>query len=162
MTRRYDYVGPAEIRDQVRDGCSGRRIGGQDDLSRWLDEQPEDERERPFTFVVDVDGALRLAPQRSEHVACAGGGPVLSAGEISFARDGDRWLVAGISNQSTGYCPDVASWAAVEVALDLAGLDHPGAFTHPIVFRRCAMCGQDNIVKDDHFVCAVCESALSE
>ncbi|MET8006628.1 hypothetical protein [Nonomuraea glycinis] len=41
----------------------------------------------------------------------------LRESEIGFAWDGKRWLVLEISNQSTGHCPDVASWAAVEAAL---------------------------------------------
>ena len=160
MNRRYHYVGPTEIRDRVRGGNPGRAIVGRGDLIGWLEEQAEDEREKPFTFVVDVNGVMRLAPRRSEHVACAGGDPVLSAGEISFIPDGDRWLVHEVSNQSTGYCPDVTSWTAVEAALGRAGLEHPAAFTHPIVFRRCPRCRQRNIVKDDHFVCAACEAPL--
>jgi hypothetical protein len=107
-----------------------------------------------------MNGILRLAPQRSEHVACAGGGPVLSAGEITFAEDHGHWRADEISNQPTGYCPDPTSWTAVQAALDRAGLRHPGAFTHPIVFRRCPQCRQRNIVKDDHFVCAVCQAPL--
>ncbi|MFB4295870.1 hypothetical protein [Actinomadura sp. NTSP31] len=70
-------------------------------------------------------------------------------------------IVGEISNQSTGYCPDVISWPAVAAALDRAGVDHPAAFTRPIVFRRCPQCGQSNIVKDDHYVCALCETPLN-
>jgi hypothetical protein len=62
-----------------------------------------------FTFVIDLGGALRLAPRRGEHVACADGAPVLSAGEITFLRDQDRWTVSEVSNPSTGCCPDPAS-----------------------------------------------------
>lgn len=153
-------MGPAEILDQVRDGRRGSAITSYDDLAGWLAAQDEREWEAPFTFVVDLAGTLRLAAQRSEHVACAGGEAVLSAGEITFTLDGGRWLVSEISNQSTGYCPDVTSWPAVEAALDVAGLDHPRAFTYPIVFRRCPRCHQRNIVKDDHFVCAICEAPL--
>ncbi|GGP14518.1 hypothetical protein LDL08_35385 [Nonomuraea glycinis] len=80
--------------------------------------------------------------------------------EIGFAWDGKRWLVREISDQSTGYCLDVASWAAVEAALLRAGIDHPGAFTHPIVFSRCPRCRQRAIVKDEHFACGVCEAPL--
>ncbi|GAA2631541.1 hypothetical protein SMC26_22550 [Actinomadura fulvescens] len=109
---------------------------------------------------VDATMTLVLAPQRSEHVACAGGGPVMGVGEVTFARGRGQWLVYEISNQSTGYCPDVTSWTAVEAALDRAGIDHPHAFTHPIEFRRCPRCRQRNIVKDDHFVCAVCQAPL--
>jgi hypothetical protein len=41
----------------------------------------------------------------SEHVACAGGGFVLGAGEIAFSRGGNGWAISEVSNQSTGYCP---------------------------------------------------------
>jgi len=118
--------------------------------------------EETFTFVIDLSGRLLLAPQRSEHVACAQGEAVLSAGEITFVRDRQGWEVAEVSNQSTGYCPDTTSWPVVQAALADAGIDPPGAFTHPIVFRRCPGCGQRNIVKDDHFVCAVCDGALPD
>ncbi|MFI0353191.1 hypothetical protein [Actinomadura sp. 9N407] len=157
---RYHYVGPAEIREQVRTSSNGHPIACHGDLAAWLEGRTQDDRENPFTFVIDVTTTLVLAPRRSEHVACANGGPVLSAGEITFARERGRWLVHEISNQSTGYCPDVTSWAAVEAALDRAGIDHPHGFTHPIDFRRCLRCRQRNIVKDDHFVCAVCEAPL--
>ena len=40
----------------------------------------------PITFVIGVDGVLRVADRRSEHVACAGGGDVLSAGELTAIR----------------------------------------------------------------------------
>ncbi|MFI0445011.1 S1 RNA-binding domain-containing protein [Actinomadura sp. 6N118] len=158
--RRYRYVGPDEIRAQVRSEGMGHPITSRDDLATWIARQDGQEQEEPFTFVIDETAALRLAAQRSEHVVCAGGEPVLSAGEITFARTGDGWRVSEISNQSTGYCPDVSSWNAVQAALDNAGLDHPGAFTVPIVFRRCLHCGQLNIVKDDHFYCAVCDEPL--
>lgn len=160
MNRRYDYVGPAEIRDAVRPNSGGRPITSPDDLAAWMNEQEQAERENPFTFVIDISGTLRVAPQRSEHVACAGGAPVLSAGEITFSHDGSHWLVTEISNQSTGYCPDASSWGAVEAALDRASIRHPGGFTHPIVFRLCPQCRQRNIVKDDDFFCAICEAPL--
>jgi hypothetical protein len=110
--------------------------------------------------VIDLVGMLRLAPRRSEHVACAGGAPVLSAGEITFVHDDGRWRAGEISNQSTGYCPDLTSWAAVRQALDRAGIDHPGRFTCPIVFRRCPRCQERNIVKDEYYVCAICDTEL--
>ncbi|WP_021597279.1 hypothetical protein [Actinomadura madurae] len=160
--RRYGYVGPAEILQQVQAGRHGEAITSHHDLAIWLAQQAAQDREEPFTFVIDLTGTLRLAPQRSEHVICAGGEAVLSAGEITFTQDRDRWVVSEISNQSTGYCPDVSSWQAVAAALGRAGLDHPTAFSHPITFRRCPQCHQRNIVKDDHYVCAVCETPLPD
>jgi hypothetical protein len=156
----YRYVGPAEILERVRPGRQGQTISSHHDLAGWLSQQTAQDREEPFTFVIDLAGMLRLAPQRSEHVVCAGGGPVLSAGEITFTMTTGRWTVREISNQSTGYCPDATSWPAVQTALDLAGLDHPAAFTHPIIFRRCPQCHERNIVKDDHYVCALCDAPL--
>ena len=158
--RHYRYVGPAEIRDTVQPGSGGQAITSHDELTAWLAAHAEQDREEPFTFVIDLAGTLRLAPRRSEHVACAGGEPVLSAGEISFVHGPSRWTAGDISNQSTGYCPDVTSWSAVHTALDRADLDHPETFTYPTVFRRCPQCHQRNVVKDDHFVCALCDAPL--
>lgn len=157
--RRYRYVGPLDVLAAVRPGAEGRAIGSPADLATWLGEH---EAAEPFTFVVDLAGVLRLAPRRSEHVACAGGAPVLGAGEITFTRDGERWTVGEVSNQSTGYCPDLTSWAAVRHALDRAGLAHPGGFTAPIVFRLCPECHERNLVKDDDFACAFCGATLPE
>ncbi|TYK43251.1 hypothetical protein [Actinomadura decatromicini] len=160
MPVEYEYVGPAEILAAVRPGSEGARIASGGDFAAWVAARGDDELAEPFTFVVGLDGVLRLAPRRSEHVACADGWPVLSAGEISFVLDDGRPRVDEISNQSTGYCPDPASWPAVADALDRAGLPHPGHFTDPIIFRRCPECRERNLVKDGHFFCAVCSAEL--
>jgi hypothetical protein len=112
----------------------------------------------PATFVIDRGGALLLAARGSEHVVCAGGHPVLAAGELFF----DGLDVVEATNQSTGYCPEPSSWPVVERALDGAGVGHPGAYTATFVFRRCTSCGQLNIVKDGWYACAVCNGALPE
>jgi hypothetical protein len=85
---------------------------------------------------------------------------VLAAGEISFGRQGQDWVVSEVSNLSTGYCPEPGSWPAVASALDRIGLAHPGDYTSKIVFRRCPACHERNIVRDESFVCAVCGAAL--
>lgn len=95
-------------------------------------------------------------------MACAGGAVVLSAGEIGFVREADRWAVSEISNQSTGYCPDIGSWSEVARALDDVGLTRPSGFTHEVVFRRCLGCQEHNIVREDDFVCVFCGSDLPE
>ncbi|MFD7098445.1 hypothetical protein [Streptomyces xanthophaeus] len=79
---------------------------------------------------------------------------------MGLRREAGRWVVDEVSNQSTGYCPDVASWPAVADALDSAGIGHPGGFTHEVVFRRCPGCGQVNIVREQHFFCVFCDGAL--
>jgi hypothetical protein len=137
--RAYRYVGPEDIRAGAGRGEPGSVSAG------------------TFTYVVDLEGTLRLAPRRSEHVACAGGADVLAAGEITF--DGDHEVVE-VTNQSTGYCPDVTCWPAVAAALDRAGLRHPGAFTTAFVFRRCERCAAISIVKDGDFTCPECDEPL--
>jgi hypothetical protein len=113
------------------------------------------------TFVVDASGELRIADRHSEHVACAGGQPVLSAGEITFEITADSVRVVGVSNQSTGYCPEPVSWPAVEWALQRAGLEAPTRFTLVCVFRRCLRCDTINLVKEGVFECCVCGTELS-
>ncbi|MEU2825291.1 hypothetical protein ACFXOI_15435 [Streptomyces bacillaris] len=144
----------------IRPDGVGCRIASAADFSNWIAERSAAELTEPFTFVVGTDGVLRLAPRRSEHVACAGGDMVLSAGEIGFVREADRWTVSEISNQSTGYCPDIGSWPEIARALDDVGLERPSGFTHEVVFRRCPDCHEHNIVREDDFVCVFCGSDL--
>ena len=145
--RLYRYVGPPEIREAATGSPPGRPMLTVADL-------PADQE--PHTFVVGLDGALRVADRGSEHIACAGGDLVLAAGEIQFAGS----AAVMVSNQSTGFCPEAASWPAVARALDRAGVKHPGAFTHVLVFRRCPGCGERNVVHDNDYTCALCETPL--
>ena len=103
---------------------------------------------------------MRLADRRSEHVACAGGRPVLAAGEITFDMTSGVEVVA-VSNQSTGYCPGPESWPAVAECLARAAMAAPAGFEPCCVFRRCRACEAVNIVKDDLYECAVCGAELS-
>lgn len=153
--RTYRFVGPEAIR--LRAAPPGAVIASPADLLPWV----EDGEVVAVTFVIDPAGGLRLANRRSEHVACAGGGDVLSAGELFLRRDGDAVEVVEASNQSTGYCPEPESWPAVAAALDRLGVAHPGRFTTAVTFRRCEACGQRNLVKDGWFVCAVCGADLA-
>ncbi|MEO1373723.1 MAG: hypothetical protein AAFW70_05230 [Cyanobacteria bacterium J06635_10] len=86
--------------------------------------------------------------RHSEHIACAGGKSVLSAGEVFFQKS---------TNQSTGFCPKGKSWIHVAKVLDLIKIPHPSSFTIEFVFRRCCACGQINIVKDNLFTYSVCD-----
>ncbi|MEU6066939.1 NUDIX domain-containing protein [Streptomyces sp. NPDC047082] len=158
--RTYGYVGPGDLKGLVRPGGEGEGIRSAADFARWVSARGAEELAEPFTFVVDAEGVLRLAPRRSEHVVCAGGAPVLGAGEMSFREDSGRWAVDEVSNQSTGYCPDLGSWPSVADALDRAGLVRPSGFTHEVVFRRCVACRQVNVVREDHFVCVLCDADL--
>jgi hypothetical protein len=159
--RRFRYLGPAALGD-LPHATDAVDVTSMEVLGRWLGAQDPRDRMAPLTYVVTVDGVLRVAPRGREHVACARSQDVLGAGEIQFALDAAAWIVTEISNQSTGYCPDLDSWPAVAAGLDRAGLRHPGGFTQPIVFRACPACSAKNIVRDDDFVCAVCGDALPD
>ena len=157
--RRYRYVGPAELLNQpIMAGARG--LDTPASLHAWLAQREPEELAEPFTFVVGLDRLLRLAARRSEHVTLAAGQDVLAAGEITFASAGADWYVAAVSNQSTGYCPDPDSWAAVAAALEHVDTRHPSAYTDPIIFRRCPACHERNIVRDEDFICVLCDSAL--
>jgi hypothetical protein len=149
--RIYQYIGPAEVLAAVRPSALGHAVLAMEDITGASE---------PFTFVIDLDGTLRLAPRRSEHVACAGGRPVLSAGEITFEKGPDGWEVTAATNQSTGYCPEPSSWPAVARALDRIGVTRPGWFTDEFTFRRCPQCGERNLVRDGDFTCAICDAEL--
>jgi hypothetical protein len=161
----YQYVGPESIRARSQGLPGGRLIGSPDEFRSWLSEGDVTEARHELTaatFVIDPEGRLRLADRRSEHVACASGSTVLSAGEMFFAWAGDLIVVEEVSNLSTGYCPEPRSWYAVGEALDRLGITHPGRFTTEVVFRRCPECGERNVVKDAWFECQVCGGELPE
>ena len=156
----YPYVGEETTRQAAARQPGGIVVESRADLARWLAANREGLAEGA-TFVVDRAGRLRLAPRRSEHVACAGGGPVLAAGEMFFRPGaGAVTVVAEVSNLSTGYCPPPESWPAVAAVLDRLGVAYPGRFTTEVVFRRCEKCGERNVVKDGWLVCAVCGASL--
>lgn len=158
--RQYQYVGPTNIRESALRGPTGTLIRSVADLQVWkaaFETETRPDGAIVATFVIGVDGGLRIAPRRSEHVACAGGGPVLSAGELTISAE---LSVDEITNQSTGFCPEPESWDAVAAAIDAIPLDRPDDFTTRVVFRRCVSCGQRNLVKDGWFVCGVCDTEL--
>lgn len=157
MTARlYDYVGIALL--DVGDTPAGAIMRVRADLESFLGLHLDDVEE-PFTFVV-VDSLLRLAPRRSEHLACAGRGPVEAAGEIRFELTAEGPVVPEMSNQSTGYCPESSSLTIVAEALDRLDVEHSSVVTHSIEFRLCESCGERNLVKDDYFVCGMCGADL--
>ncbi len=162
MPRMYGYVGTREVLESVRGTPQGATIHGPEDLHRWADAQHDwwgDEL--TATFVVMPDCTLRVAPQRSEHVACAGGGEVLAAGEL-VVRRGRAHEVVSVTNQSTGYCPEPDCWTSIHAAFTAAKIPAPEALSQAFVFRRCPKCGERNLVKESWFECACCGADLPE
>jgi hypothetical protein len=162
VTALYRFVGSRELANRAGSTVRGAPITAPADVLRWLaaGADPLAAGEVTVTFVVTEGGVLLVADRHSEHVACAGGGPVRAAGELSFALGAGRVTVTRVSNQSTGYCPEPESWGAVVGALRAAGLEPPAGFDPRCEFRRCAGCGSLNLVKCGVFECAVCGADL--
>ena len=152
----YSYVGPEEIAQRAMN-TARTRVESFSDVLEWAKTQAE-----PFiaTFVVDALGQLWVADRHSEHVACARGEAVQTAGELLFELQGVQVEVAAATNQSTGFCPQVESWGALQSALEKADLPFPDGWTQAFEFRRCLRCNAINIVKEDWFVCLECDAEL--
>lgn len=164
MSRHYRYVGSSEILDNIPKSSARKCIHSSQDLIQWVEDTKQTQEYDGaiiVTFIIDTNGELWINDRHSEHVLCANGQNVLSAGEMTFSMD-DNVEVIEVTNQSTGYCPEPDSWYAVEGALDKAKIPHPSNFTAAYLFRRCENCGQKNIVKDEWFYCGVCDNSLDK
>ena len=160
--RRYRYVSPESFKSQI--GVPSEPIKTLDELQNAIDVLKlwVNGEESTATYVIDHQGYLRLAHRRSEHVSCAGGEDVLSAGEIKLSSTDEVIVVEWITNQSAGYCPEPESWPAVAQALSRISVVVPSQFSMALLFRRCDECGQINVVKDEHFICNVCSATLPD
>jgi len=168
LMRRYPYVGPERIRAGVGSSPAGTLVTGPAAIASALRAggfAPKPGRTVTATFVVDLEGWLRIADRHTEHVVCAGGQDVLSAGEMAFScGPAESFEVAWVSNQSTGYCPEPESWPAVAGALARGGLVAPPRFTAEYQFRRCPGCRAIVIVKTEVFGwdCPECRATLPQ
>ena len=71
----FDHIGSEEIRLAIAGCPEGTVIKSVADLKNWIGDtcnrQTINSRLLVATFVIDLDGNLRLADRRAEHVACA-------------------------------------------------------------------------------------------
>ena len=161
----YKYVGPNDLLELVKTVSKGEKILSHQDVINWIkdtDQELDADNQVIATYIVDLDKILLIADRHSEHVVCAGGENVLSAGEITFSVEGSKVTVSEVTNQSTGYYPEPESWPHVKEALDKADLESPDSFGREFVFRRCEKCGLLNVVKENWFVCVKCDEDLSQ
>ncbi|MGB1243104.1 MAG: hypothetical protein ACPG49_11320 [Chitinophagales bacterium] len=158
----YFYVGPKEIAERVETRYEGNRIIQIKDVLKWVKDSKQTivNEQVIATFVINEQEELVITDRHLEHVVCAGGRNVLSAGEITFSFEEENLSVSEISNQSTGYCPKPTSWGIVEKVLDKIGVEHPKKFTKAYEFRYCENCQTKNLIKEKIYECAVCEADL--
>jgi hypothetical protein len=157
----YQYVGPPEIAARIQHGPAGVPVHSAADVRNWMRDTGQERRREGVvaTFVVNAAGILLIADRRSEHVACAGGQPVRSAGEMTFSI-GREVEVIEASNQSVGYCPEPETWPAVADTLLLAKIAAPADFSPKCTFRRCVKCANVTLVKENDFRCGLCSAGL--
>lgn len=161
-SRLYAYVGPTEIKSRVKPEFEGRAILQIDDIALWIKETQQELIHDSIicTFIIDENRILKINDRHSEHVACSGGKAVLSAGEITFAKEKGGFCVSEISNQSTGFCPEPDSWCNIMDALDKIGILYPEYFTTAFDFRYCYNCNSINLIKNEVYECAICDNSL--
>lgn len=160
--RVYRHLHP-EKTEAHPENSTRARIAVAHDVIHWMQrtrQRPDTDDTVTATFIVDLEGTLWIADRRSEHLACAQGRDVLSAGEITFDLGANPVSAISVTNQSLGYCPEPESWPSVAKALEAAGIEAPASFTAEFTFRRCEACNATNVVRDNWFVCAMCGAEL--
>ena len=117
--KRYRYVGPHDLKALAAAPTERVHVVNPRAVQHWITTTQSPNRGHTYvaTFVIDAAAQLWIADQHSEHVACARGAAVLSAGEMTFVVS-NQVCVSAITNQSTGYCPEPASWPSVQRVLD--------------------------------------------
>lgn len=109
MRPMYSYVGPQELRQLLHQPAYRVHVQQPSDVLTWIADtfqRLDADRTITTTFIVAADGGLWIADRHSEHVVCARGEAVRSAGEMTFEVQKQQVAVVGLTNQSTGYCPE--------------------------------------------------------
>ena len=148
-TQLYSYVGSEEILKIANFDFKGYKVSDVNDIIDWIESNSQEiiNHSVTATFIISENQELFINDRHSEHVVCAGGKKVLSAGEISFMIDKNDISISEISNQSTGYCPKSESWIEVNKVLQKIGIDYPDYFTTAFEFRLCTSCRSINLIK---------------
>ena len=93
MGMSYTYQGPRELLklDTPEDLTLIRK---KEDVLVWM----QNRTDAIATFILNLEGQLWIATRNAEHVACARGKNVLSAGEIVFARMSATAWIESVTN----------------------------------------------------------------
>ena len=162
--RLYRYIGSDSVRSSSSMESERHEVTNLQGLRDYVHSRqprPKPGDEITFTYVVLPPGRLFLADRRSEHVSCARGEPVLTAGEITFRVMPGGIEVSDATNLSTGYCPESGSWKPLVAELNRCNVPGIGGFTHSFEFRHCPSCGMICVIKDDLYACPGCDRPLS-
>jgi len=161
----YWYVGPKDLLDLIHTDVNRVAVINEESVRSWIhqtDQKLDYDNSVTATYIIDTNKVMWICDRHMEHVVCAIGGPVLSAGEATFKISTKSVEISYITNQSTGFCPKPSSWKVVNVALKNTGINYPQQFSTNFIFRLCLNCKTINIVKEKDYVCAVCNHDLEK
>lgn len=126
----YTFCGRPEMHKKALQNKEFYEINSPFDLDR-IEHILTDEsfQNHPQTYVVTLDGKLRVGGWVEEHVMVAQGREVLVAGEIMFEKN-PEWRAVFANNRSFGYLPHSSGLHWLKQALDDAGIvyDEPTPF----------------------------------
>jgi hypothetical protein len=161
----YRYVGPENLLNLIHADICREAVENADSVLSWIrqtDQILNYDNSTTATYIIDTNEIMWICDRHMEHVVCAIGMPVLSAGEVTFRINNNHVEIPYITNQSTGFCPEPKSWIAVNKALKKTNIKHPNKFSVNFIFRLCTNCSTINIVKENFYLCAVCNHALEK
>ena len=72
LMRRYRYVGPLEVLAAAPPHPTGAWLGQRHWFDQWIAKRTAVELREPFTYVIDREKCLLLAPRRESETARAG------------------------------------------------------------------------------------------
>jgi hypothetical protein len=161
----YPYVGPKEIAMYGSSDIVRVHVLSTKDILSWVhatNQQPDASGAILATYIVNEQAEWWLTDRSYEHVACAQGTPVTAAGEVGFWLENGSLDISYVSNQSTGYCPEPSSWSAWKEACLQTDIQPPDNWSVAFQFRRCPACKSIQLIKEEDWFCAICDTALPE
>ncbi len=161
----YPYVGQENLDELEFQNNISEKIAKPTDVLDWIqraDQKADEDDVFMATFVLSQDAKFYISDRYIDHVQIVQGKEVLSAGEASFFLQDNIISITAITNYSVGYCPEPESWKWVRKYLTKIGFEHPDGFTTEFIYRKCDKCETINVVKDDWYVCAVCDKDLDK
>jgi hypothetical protein len=120
----YTFLGRPDMLERALSNMNFFEIKSAADLDKIsgiLDDEAF--QNHPQTYVVTLDGKLRIGGWVEEHVMVAQGREVRVAGEIMLERS-PGWKAAYVNNRSFGYLPHSSGLVWAKNALENAGIEY--------------------------------------
>ncbi len=128
----YTFHGIEQRRKQASRTTGQVQLRSPEDLDRIaniLEQRKKEMPDRPQTYIIaQGERFMTVGGNIDEHVDVAKGRNVIAAGEITFQKRGDLWVIDYVNNRSNGYYPGT-DFTRVAKALERANIAHPDKFS---------------------------------